>query len=257
MESKPKEVWKRLLESKDINADIDRIFDDQKLRELQAIIGPNARKWSVRRATHSIIGTYVWTRFFFPDRPAGEAEWSRMVRFAEAAERFSREVSGLKRNGNADKRLVIELLDRTQKRETPQEEAIFELSRTSGPNYILAHIQQLVDQLSISARRNASVASGAHEEELRQDYLSKAGWLTETTDKRNVDKFCLNEAIKRLAKFWRIAGGGSFSAGKYYPEQAQFIGSSNQAAHLILREIDPNITQRKIATAIRDHNERS
>ena len=180
-----------------------------------------------------------------------------MVRFAEAAERFSREISGLIRNGNADKRLVMGLLDRTQRRETPEDEAVFQLSQKSGPNYILPHIKQLVDQLSVSARRNAGIASGTDTVELRQDYLSKAQWATVTADRRNIEKFCLDEAIKRFAKFWHIAGSGPFSAGKYSPSHRKFIGKSTEAAYLIMGAIDPNITQRKIATAIRDHNERA
>jgi len=250
------EIWRELYLSPDLEADIDKHFDEEKLAELFRLIGPKAKKWTAIKGIRATIRAYLWARFTLPERTPGEAEFTRMERFARSGERFSREITGLIRSSDADKRLMHERLETAYWGPTRGDKIYRQFSHQGGPGSVLIRIQELVDLLVESANKAASVASGESSDELRASYAAKASWFTRTRDRRILDKQCLEDAVLRFSTFWRLVSVHPVTPGKYYPEHGQFIGNAAQAAYLILHTIDHRITQRKIASAISAVNRR-
>jgi hypothetical protein len=157
-------------------------------------------------------------------------------------------------SGAADKRVLINPLDATFNLGQSQPSLFRSLAELGGPGSLLPQIKQLVDLLVESAQNAVEVAEGDNAAELRADYLKKIGLFTTPDDKRNLDRACLLEGTKAFARYWRAVSKKPFNAGKYYPEAGQHIGAAVEAMHLVFATIDPTITERRIATIIRDFN---
>lgn len=244
--------WRQLYDSMNLDADILALFDDDKIALLCVLAGPRARAWSARRGIRSAVRNYLWARFLFPERAAGAAEWSRMLRVAETGERFARELSGLMTSGDAQKRVLIDPLDSAFVQHPEQRSLFRALAERGDPGSILRQIKTLVDLIALGARNAVVIAEGEDVAERRADYHEKVAWITTPGDKRNLDKACLLEGTKAFARYWRAVSDNPFNAGKYYPETGRHIGAAVEAMHLVFSTIDPTLTERRIATAIRD-----
>ena len=220
--------------------------------ELASLTGLTRHRWAIWRMIDSSVSAFIWAKFLAPDRPAGRSEYSRILRFAEAGERFSREIDGLVRNGEAYKRVLLGRVCEMAQDKSAREGFYYSAMRNSGPLSMMYQLQALVDLIATNAREVETLGQGDSLEEQQAAYYGSMFGEGKASDKRKMDRHCLFEAMNRMCSFWGVLSKHPFSTGKYHTETSSYSGAAVRAAHLILRPLDPTITERKIATAIGD-----
>ena len=247
-------AWQWLNESDDLDRDILILFDDAKLERLVKIMGPRAKVRALKRGLRIAVRHYLAGRFVAATRRPGKAEWKRMVRFGEVAKSYAKALEGLMANGNADQRLIIDLANTPKDRIGPGELRFTQMFEQSGPRSPLRQLQQLVEATAASADRLAVEPFASENENATEEYQQIISWLATPDDKRRTEAFCLTEALKAFRRIWNMNSDKAFSGGKYYSDIGGFVGDAIQAAHLVMTTLDPLVTERRIATAIRDIN---
>lgn len=246
--------WQWLNESDDLNRDTLILFDVEKINRLVDLMGDKAKPWALKRGLQSTVRHYLAARLFASRRTPGKAEWQRIVRFGEAAKAYAKALEGLAANGGADQRIILDLAFIPEGRAQAGDNLFKVMLEQGGPGSPLRKLQQLVEATADAADRLAIEPFEANADDSAAAYHDLVAQIATPDDKRRIEAFCLLEATKAFYRVWRMNSRKPFNAGKYYADIGEFVGDAISATHLVMTTLDPLITHRRVATAIRDLN---
>lgn len=246
--------WQKLLLSDDINRDILALYSEEKITEIARLMGDGARKWAIKRGLIYTVQNYLVARFIIPERAPSKAEWNRFVRFQQAATAYANALKGLMENGAAYQRMVLDLAMLPEALEGPGNRQFKKMFKSEGPASPLNRLRELTEATAASSQRLIELGTSDSPEGSQSAYLENVAYVIGPDDPRRVDYFCTLEAAKAFWRVWRICSDKPFNGGKYYSEVGGFVGDAIQATHQVIATIDPKITQRRVAEAMREIN---
>jgi hypothetical protein len=253
-DSSSQSAWEWLSESDDLKRDMLIVFDEQKLARLSELLGPKSELAAIKSGLLMTAQHYLGARALASRRKPGAAEWKRMVRFGELAKSYAKALDGLMANGNADQRLVLDLLNPPEGRVELGEILFHRMFEEGGPRSPLRQLQRLVEATARAADRLTVEPFDDETEDVSAAYQEMIAIFATPQDKRHVELFCLKEGLTAFQRVWLENSDKPFNAGKYYSDVGGFVGDAISAAHLVMNTLDPVFTERRIATVIREIN---
>jgi hypothetical protein len=246
-------AWKRLLHSRDLEADYADIFDPKFIEELTDFIGHPATHEEIGVGLRELVSAYVTAKWRMTLRKPAKIEARYLHDLAEQGKAAAKALRIIEKRGNAALKLEHQLRRRLKDPTEVEASLLVVAGKFLGRGALVAELAALFEEVAEAARGTVRYGEDPDADSPR-DLDRRMHQLDVSTVREEQAKqtptYAVSEAVSAFQFTWMYASSFRFTEGTYF-KGVGYISETLDLHMKIFARLDPEVRPSQVANAIR------